>query len=111
MLAPEGIRVTFATHERGWEHGAWRCVRFAAGEGLLDEKGMLLARVPDLDWLDGPQAKRTSDDTQRGFPLVSRLSDGTGWTFGNLPFGQHLTGNVRVIVVERESNPWTPEAD
>lgn len=109
MLAPEGIRVIFATHERGYTHGPWRCVRFVADQELLDEKGMLLARIPDLDWLDGAQARRTNDETQRGFPLVSRLDDGIGWTFGNLPFGQQLTGSVRVIQIERESHPWAPE--
>jgi hypothetical protein len=110
MLAPEGVRVIFATHERGWTHGPWRCVRFVAGQGLLAEKGMWLARVPDLDWLDGPQDRKSNLEPQRGFPLVKELGEGTGWTFGHLPFGEQLGGRVQVIQVERESNPWTPEA-
>lgn len=110
MLAPEGVRVILATHERGWEHGPWRCARFTANQGLLEEKGMLLARIPDLDWLDGPQDRRTNADTQRGFPLVGRLGDGAGWTFGSLRFGEQLAGRVKLITVEREAAPWAPEA-
>lgn len=108
ILAPVGTRVILATAigQDGWEDQPWRCVRMLAGQMFKNDEGQMGVRVPDLDWMDPPAAKKVNPDRQEGFPQVKRLADGTGFTFGRsgaVPLKDH----IRAIWVEKESDPIT----
>jgi hypothetical protein len=105
VLAPVGTRVILATSPRpeGWEERPWRCIRMVAGSMFTNPEGQSGVRVPDLDWLDPPEAKKTSTGMQTGFPLVTRLADGTGYSFGK--GGGNIKDAVVAIWVEREAEP------
>ena len=106
VLAPVGTRVILATsaEPEGWQDEPWRCIRMVAGSMFTNEQGQSGVRVPDLEWMDPPEAKRTSEGLQMGFPQVASVAEGTGYTFGH---GSGIGGNVRAIWVERESDPIT----
>jgi hypothetical protein len=102
IRAPFGTRVVLLTQGGAqWEETAWRCVRIVEGRAMPSERGGGLpgVRLPDLDWLDAPDSKRTNPDVQATYPLVERFSEGEGWTFGR---GGGLKGRVAVIRVERD---------
>lgn len=65
-----------------WEQFPWRAVRIIKGKCIVTQAGYPAVRVPDLDWLDRPDARRTDPDVQESFPESSTLATGTGWTFG-----------------------------
>jgi hypothetical protein len=104
ILAPVGTRVVLAAwpHREGWEDHPWRCVRMVKGSMFRNEAGNEGVRLPDLDWMDPVGARKASDGTQVGYPLVARLADGTGHTFGR---GGGLKDAVRAIWIEREDDP------
>jgi hypothetical protein len=98
VIAPPGTRVILAAREGDdWEGGPWRCVRVIAGQMFKNEQGNEGVRVPDLDWEDPPDAKRTSES--RSYTFVDRVGDGATWTFGR---GGGLKDEVRQIRVSRE---------
>ncbi len=108
IVADPGTRVLLRTSELddGWEERPWRCI-------LVDEKhcyrlkdGRTAVRVPDLDWLDEPDARRCDPDFQASFLPVDTLEEGMAsgeWTFGR---PGTLRGRVRVIVVDRVDRPY-----
>lgn len=106
VLAPVGTRVILATSSarQGWQAEPWRCIRMVAGSMFTNPEGQSGVRVPDLEWMDLPDAKRTSQGMQTGFTQVGSLAEGTGYTFGH---GGGLGGNVVAIWVEREIEPIT----
>lgn len=110
ILAPIGTRVILATHatQEGWEDMPWRCIRQLEGFRFKNDEGQMGVRIPDLDWMDLPTAKKVNPDRQEGFPLVKRLADGAnlGFTFGRSG-PTLLKDNVRAIWVEKESEPIT----
>ena len=85
--------------EKDWEERPWRCITVTAEAAYKTKEGKLAVRVPDLDWLDAPNAPRSDPDFQGSFDQVASLAKGTGWTFGRSgpPW---LKDNIRAIKVE-----------
>ena len=85
VVAPFGTRVVFSAapaEDEGWLTSPWRAVVIAKGSCFMTNTGLPAVRIPDLDWLDKPNAQRTDPDFQEGFPIAKTLDDGSGWTFG-----------------------------
>lgn len=110
VLAPLGTRVVFCTSAdpHAWEDSPWRAVRMMEGFQFKNESNQTGVRIPDLDWMDLPEAKKVNPDRQESYPYANRLSDGTTYTFGRVG-GVELKNNIHAIIVERESDPWTPD--
>ena len=103
FIAPVGTRLILKTSEsEDWEAHPWRCIRIVKGSFTRTSNGDPIVRVPDLDYLDKPDARRTDSECQESFPLVQRLSEGTGWTFGR---EGEIKGRVKVICIEKEPAP------
>ena len=101
IVGPVGLRVVFKTSDdpESWPSHSWRCVRLLAGQTFTTKEGRQGVRVPDLDLLTPPDARRTDPDFEEGFEAASSLEAGAGWTFGHagrLP----LKLNVRAIQVD-----------
>ena len=100
IVGPVGLRVLLMTKDdpEDWAKGSWRCARLLAGHNFATKEGRLCVRIPDLDWLDAFDARRTDPDLQCSFEEAAGL-DHAGWTFGHagkLP----LKGNIRVIKID-----------
>ena len=100
IIGPIGLRVVFATSEDPdtWMQRPWRCVKLRAGSTFQTKEGRPCVRVPDLDWLDAFDARRTDPELQCSFDEATGL-DTPGWTFGvsgNTP----IKANVRFIRVD-----------
>lgn len=107
VRAPHGTRVILCTRAgEAWEDWPWRAVRVLPGSCLPPKRpgGLPGVVVPDLDLLDDFGAKRTSPGLQSSYPLVDRLADGTGWTFGRAGLPS-LKGHIREIRVEPDEAP------
>jgi hypothetical protein len=100
IVGPVGLRVVFMTSSdpENWQKHSWRCVKLLAGHTFDTKEGRPCVRVPDLDWLDAFDARRTDPDLQCSFEEAAGL-DAKGWTFGHagkLP----LKNNVKTIKVD-----------
>lgn len=86
VLGPVGTRVVVKTWVGdGWEEHPWRAFVVTAKHHYRTKEGETGVRVPDLDWLDAPDARRTDPDMQESFAFAETLAAGqaTGnWTFG-----------------------------
>lgn len=102
--APYGTRIILCTttDEERWEDAPWRAIRIIEGQTYHTGEGVPAVRVPDLDWLDGFDQKRTGQDGQQSYATVQRVSEGRGWTFGS---GTGLHNKIKMIRVEKESMP------
>lgn len=100
--APFGIRITLCASEdeRRWQDSAWRCIRLVEGTTYFTSDGTPAVRVPDLEWLDGFDQKKSSQ--LQSYPHADLLAEGKDWTFGR---GGVLQNRVRMIRVEHESRP------
>lgn len=101
LMGPLGARIVLCTteDEDAWEQSPWRAIRLLKGVAFPNREGVMGVRVPDLDWLDPANARRSDPDTQMGFDEVPTLSAGTGWTFGKMG---PIRGHVRMIRVDKE---------
>jgi hypothetical protein len=100
LIAPIGTRVLLKTHDGDdWEQHAWRAIRVMKGKCFATKEGRTAVRVPDLDWFDAPDARRTDPDVQESFPQAATLAEGSGWTFGR---EGELKGRVVVVAIDRE---------
>lgn len=106
VLAPVGTRVFLTTSaaKDGWWSRPWRCIRMIEGNMFTNPEGQRGVRVPDLDWMDSWEAKRSNADFQQGFPQVKHPSEGTGYTFG-FSGDPLLKGHIQAIWIEREVDP------
>lgn len=107
VRAPYGTRVVLCTRAGDeWEEWPWRAVRVLPGHclPLMRKGGLPGVVVPDLDLLDAFGAKKTNPDLESSYPLVDRLEDGEGWTFGRAGLPS-LKGHVRQIRVEPDGAP------
>lgn len=95
-----GTRVIFSTtvQDEGWEERPWRAVIVGPGWGFAAKGGLRAVRIPNLDFLDDPSAKRCDPDFEMGFDIARTLDDGKGWTFGN---PGTLQKQIRCIRVDR----------
>jgi hypothetical protein len=100
IAAPMGTRIVFATSvQDDWEQRPWRAVELRKGEGFKDQNGLPAVRVPDLNWLDKPVARRTDPDFQEGFRGAQAQSERPAWSYGRGP--GELSGAVACIRVDR----------
>lgn len=102
--APYGTRIILCTttDEASWEDAPWRAIRVLEGQTYHTTEGVPAVRVPDIEWLDGFDHRRTGQDGQQSYPLVRRVSEGRTWTFG---YGSGLHNRIKMIRVEKESMP------
>ncbi len=100
FIAPLGTRLILQTSEsEDWERQPWRCVRVLKGSSFKTQEGGYAVRIPDLELLNKPDARRTDPDMEESYPLVERLAEGEGWTFGR---EGALKGRVVAIRIEKE---------
>jgi hypothetical protein len=99
IRAPYGTRVILVSHPGPkWETAPWRCIRLLEDHALRSEgSGMPGVRIPHVELLDKPGAKKTDDFMETSYPIADRLSLGTTWTFG-CPGALH----IKMIRVERD---------
>ncbi len=100
FVAPVGFRLVLATSEDEdtWESKPWRAVHVLAGKHFATKEGRAAVRVPDLERLDAPDARRTDPELEVDYDHIERLADGAGWTYGrNGP----LKGQVKMIRIDR----------
>lgn len=109
IIAPHGMRVTLATaaSDLDWEALTWRSVTVLEEHCFTSQQGKPAVQVPDLDFMDAFDARRTDDGYRMGYPQVTSLADGEGWTFGHRS-GSDLKCNVRTIRVD---NIFAPDPD
>lgn len=102
IRALHGTRVILAASDGAdWQSAAWRCIRVVPGHTVASENrgGMPGVRIPDVDLLDEPGAKKTDTSFEASYAYVDSLDDGTGWTFGR---GGGLKNRIQMIRIERE---------
>lgn len=102
--APYGTRITLCatTDEVNWEDAPWRTIRLVEGQTYHTGEGVPAVRVPDIDWLDAFDSRRSNTSNQQSYPLAKRIVDGTTWTFGS---GASLHNRVRMIRVDKDDRP------
>ncbi len=102
VLGAVGTRVVMKTVTTDdWEKHPWRAVIVTAKHHYRTKEGETGVRVPDLDWFDKPDARRTDPDMQESFPMAATLAEGMasgGWTFG-LP--GTLKQRIKAIVIDK----------
>jgi hypothetical protein len=101
IVGPMGLRVVFKTSDdpEEWQRHSWRCVRLLAGHTFTTKEGRPGVRIPDLDLLNAPDARRTDPDFEELFEEAAGLEGAKGWTFGHagrVP----LKANIRAIQVD-----------
>lgn len=107
IRAPHGTRVILCTRAgEDWEEWPWRVARILPGSCLppMRAGGLPGVVLPDLDLLDPFGAKKTNPDLQSSFPLVQRVEEGEGWTFGRAGLPS-LKGHIRQIRIEPDGAP------
>ena len=99
IRAPYGTRVILVSDPGPqWEASPWRCIRLLEDHALRSEgHGMPGVRIPHIELLDKPGAKKTDDFMETSYPIAQGLARGTMWTFGR-PGDLH----VKMIRVERD---------
>jgi hypothetical protein len=99
IIAPIGTRLVLCASDldEGWEEHPWRAVVLVEGSTLKMRDGRDAVQLPDLDLMDEPGAKRSDPDFTSGFPQVTRLRDGTGWTYGLASFHHPLKCNLKTV--------------
>ena len=102
IIAPYGMRVVLATAsgDEDWEQLTWRAVTVLQPTTFTSQAGKPAVQIPDLDVMDNFDARRTDSEVQGGYPHVSRLADGKGWTFG-FRGTSDLKCNIRTIRVDQ----------
>lgn len=103
IIAPYGTRLTLVTaaSPETWQELPWRAIVVLDGTSFTSRSGKPAVQVPDLDTMDAPDANRTDLETHVGFPLVERLEQGAGWTFGRTLPNLPLKCNLRAIRLDR----------
>jgi hypothetical protein len=100
ILGPLGARVTLVSSlQDDWEAAhTWRVVTLVKGFTWQAKDGRHAVRIPDLDALNKPDAFRVNPDFQESYPLVKKVADGKGWTFGHQAREQLKNGVVLIKV-------------
>ena len=100
IIAAEGTRVILSVEPDGALTSTWRCIRIVKGKYSKNRDGHPLVRIPDLDWLDKADARRTDSEFQECYEQVGSLEEGSAWTFGQAG-DRPLKGHVLSIRVDR----------
>lgn len=100
VIGPVGTRVVLMTSADpdNWKNHPWRCVEVKAGKLFTTKEGKTGVRVPDLDWLDAPDARRTDSELESSFEEASDLGGSKEWTYGR---PGSIKGRVKAIRVEK----------
>lgn len=102
VLGAVGTRVLLKTSiGDDWEQHPWRMVIVTAKHHYKTKEGEVGVRVPDLDWFDKPDARRTDPEMQESFPHADTLEAGIAsgeWTFGR---SGPLKSKVKAIVIDK----------
>ena len=100
FIAPMGSLLVLKTFDGDeWERHPWRAVRLIKGSAFKTAEGGVAIRLPDIEWLDKPDARRTDGDTNESYPAAETLKEGVGWTFGR---EGTLKGKVKVISITKQ---------
>jgi hypothetical protein len=102
VLGEIGTRVILKTSVADdWENHPWRAVFITKKHHYRTKEGETGVRIPDLEWLDGPDARRTDPDMQESFPHADTFAEGVAsgeWTFGR---SGALKGKIKAMVVDK----------
>lgn len=102
VLGAVGTRVVLkASASDDWEQYPWRAVVVTAKHHYRTKEGEVGVRVPDLEWLDAPDARRTDPDMQESYPHAETLAEGAAsgaWTYGR---SGPLKGRVKAIAIDK----------
>ena len=102
VLGTVGTRVILKTSTgEDWESQPWRAVIVTKAHHYRTKEGETGVRVPDLDWFDKPDARRTDPEMQETFPWADSLEAGMKsgeWTFGR---PGALKQKIKAIVIDR----------
>ena len=100
MLAgPLGTRIVLATATGDdWQEYPWRAIVLTRGHTFTARNGKPAVRIPDLETVDRPDARRAADDARVSFDTAPSLEEGTGWTYGR---PGPLRNRVRRIFVDK----------
>ncbi|MFZ5482253.1 MAG: hypothetical protein ACOZNI_36165 [Myxococcota bacterium] len=100
IVGPVGTRVTFMTYDDPdtWHQQPWRTVKIMAGKAFSTKEGRPCVRVPDLDWLDAFDARRTDAELQCSFEEAPGLDGSKEWTYGRPGV---LKGRIKLIKIDR----------
>lgn len=84
IVGPVGTRVVFMTSEdpENWQKHPWRAVHILPGHHFLTKEGRPCVRIPDLDFLDKFDARRTEEELQTWFEFAEDLGKSKEWTYG-----------------------------
>jgi hypothetical protein len=101
ISGPVGIRIILMTDgpNTPLDQQSWRCINLTKKNTFLNKSNAPALRIPDLDWLDAFDARRSDPDTQCSYEQVSSIEEGTEWTFGYTA-SKPLKGNIRYIKIE-----------
>ncbi len=102
VLGDIGTRVVLKTWiGDDWEQHPWRAVTVTAKHHYKTKEGEVGVRIPDLDWYDKPDARRTDPDMQECFPHAETLEAGAAsgeWTFGR---SGALKSKIKAISIDK----------
>lgn len=83
LVGPIGTRIVLVTSRLGeYTDAPWRCIQLQKGAAWISKDGRPAVRVPDLDWLDAPDAHRTDAEFEQSYDIAANLEAGKSWTFG-----------------------------
>ncbi|MSP55487.1 MAG: hypothetical protein EXR69_07790 [Myxococcales bacterium] len=102
VLGAVGTRVLLKTAPGDdWEKHPWRAILVTKAHHYRTKEGETGVRVPDLDWFDKPDARRTDTEVQETFPYAETYAEGLAsgeWTFGR---PGPLKQKVKAIVIDK----------
>ena len=102
VLGDIGTRVLLKTWiGDDWEQHPWRAVTVTAKHHYKTKEGEVGVRIPDLDWFDKADARRTDPDMQESFPYAETFEAGVAsgeWTFGR---SGALKSKIKAIVIDK----------
>lgn len=110
IRARHGTRIVLITAQgSSWTDLPWRAIRMVEGHTVPSERrlGMPGVRIPDLELLDEPAAKRTNRELEATYPAAEGIG-GESWTYGRIG---ELKGKVVTIRVEHDVTEGTDEAE
>lgn len=99
FVAPVGTRLILmaSADPEDWMRHPWRAIKILPGSHFLTKEGKPCVRIPDIDFLDAFDARRTDPELQSWYDEADSL-DATGWTYGRVG---PLKGNVKAIKIDR----------
>lgn len=83
IAGPYGTRITLATGSgEDWQDHPWRSIVLTKGHGFIARTGKPAVRIPNLDTLDKPTARRADTEFEVSYEFAPALDQGKAWTYG-----------------------------